>query len=68
MAVLVRGLKDGDHWGNIELAYDGAVEGLQLPVLSGENQEEGEGLLLEGEGKGCQGLKINIILVEYSGF
>jgi len=43
------------------LAHDGAVEGLQLPVLSGENQQEGEGLSLESEGKGCRGLKINII-------
>mmetsp|Transcript_17455 Transcript_17455/g.37696 ORF Transcript_17455/g.37696 Transcript_17455/m.37696 type:complete len:801 (+) Transcript_17455:169-2571(+) len=61
MGVLVKGLKDED-WGNIELSHDGAVEGLQLPVLNSENQEEGEDLLLEYGGKFCHGLKINVVV------
>ncbi|KAL7540330.1 hypothetical protein ACHAXR_010036 [Thalassiosira sp. AJA248-18] len=61
MAVLVRGLKDG-HWGNIELAHDGAAEGLALPELSSENKDEGEDLLQEGERRFCRGVKFNIII------
>jgi len=66
MAVLTTGLKEED-WGSIELAHDGAVEGLQLPVLTSDNQVDGEDMdgedmLLDGEGKCFQGLKINVIV------
>eukprot|EP00571_Detonula_confervacea_P002632 CAMPEP_0172322444 /NCGR_PEP_ID=MMETSP1058-20130122/45890_1 /TAXON_ID=83371 /ORGANISM="Detonula confervacea, Strain CCMP 353" /LENGTH=1112 /DNA_ID=CAMNT_0013038183 /DNA_START=268 /DNA_END=3606 /DNA_ORIENTATION=+ len=61
MGVLVRGLKDGD-WGNIELAHDGAVEGLTLPVLSSANQDEGEDILSESKGTFFQGLKFNVVI------
>ena len=64
MGVLVRGLREDDHqWGKLDLAHDGAVEGLALPEMMHENQEsEGEDLLAEGERRCCRGLKINVIV------
>ena len=63
--VLVSGLKD-DEWGRIELAHDGATEGLTLPVLSNECQHGKEGDESLGEGGRrlyCfRGMKVNIIL------
>mmetsp|Transcript_12096 Transcript_12096/g.23038 ORF Transcript_12096/g.23038 Transcript_12096/m.23038 type:complete len:1195 (+) Transcript_12096:267-3851(+) len=61
MDVLTRGLEKED-WGSIELAHDGAVEGLQLPVLTSDNQMDGEDMLMDGEEKCFQGLKINVIV------
>jgi len=61
MDVLTRGSKEED-WGSIELAHDGAVEGLQLPVLTNDNQVDGEDMLLDAEGKCFGGLKINVIV------
>lgn len=63
--VLLSGLKD-DEWGRIELAHDGATEGLTLPVLSNECQHgnEGDDSLDDGGRRlYCfRGLKVNIIL------
>mmetsp|Transcript_18364 Transcript_18364/g.31061 ORF Transcript_18364/g.31061 Transcript_18364/m.31061 type:complete len:1128 (+) Transcript_18364:369-3752(+) len=62
---LVSGLKD-DAWGRIELAHDGATEGLTLPVLSNERRDDNEGNDFLDEGGRrlyCfRGLKVNILL------
>lgn len=60
MSVLVRGLTDG-NWGTIELAHDGAVEGLVLPELSIENQDKGQDMSEGGRGL-CRGMKLNVII------
>jgi len=64
-SALVNGLKH-DEWGRIELAHDGATEGLTLPVLSNERLDENEGddsLDDGGNRLYCfRGLKVNIIL------
>ena len=63
MNVLVRGL-DGGEWGNIELAHDGAVEGLVLPVLSG-NEEDGttsDDSFDDGDHRWFHGLKFNVAI------
>lgn len=61
---LVSGLK-GEEWGRIELAHDGATEGLTLPVLSTERLDDNEGdNSLEERGRRLycfRGLKVNII-------
>ena len=70
MNVLVQGLaNDNDEWGSIELAHDGDAEGLILPALSNNNDEqqdnEGDNDLLLNKGerrKYCRGLKINVII------
>lgn len=64
MGVLDRVLKD-DDWGTIELAHDGAAEGLTLPVLANEGgiqEDEGSDLLNEGDRKWSRGLKFNVII------
>jgi copper chaperone CopZ len=61
---LVSGLK-GEEWGRIELAHDGATEGLTLPVLSNEHREDNDGDESLEDGRRrlyCfRGLKVNII-------
>ena len=61
---LVSGLKGGE-WGRIELAHDGATEGLTLPALSNECLEDNEGGETVDDGGRRQycfpALKINII-------
>ncbi len=63
-SALVSGLK-GEEWGRIELAHDGATEGLTLPVLSNEHRDgdEGDDSLEEGGRRlYCfSGLKVNIM-------
>ncbi len=60
-SVLVKGLK-GEEWGAIELAHDGAVENLALPMLTAEDKfDEGDTADDESE-SWLHGLKITVVL------
>jgi len=62
--VLVRGLgtDDSNDWGTIELAHDGAVEGLTLPVMNNDADQQNNPDESMQEEKGCHGLKLNVVL------
>jgi len=57
MAILVQGLNNE----TVELAHDGGVEGLALPILH-NNEIEDNGARMDNERKWCRGLKFNVII------
>jgi len=59
MAILIQGLNNE----TVELAHDGGVEGLILPILhNNEIDEDIDGMMDNSERKWCRGLKFNVII------
>ena len=59
MAILVQGLNNE----TVELAHDGGVEGLTLPILhNNEIEDNDDGMMNNNERKWCRGLKFNVII------
>jgi len=59
MNILVQGLNNE----TVELAHDGGVEGLTLPILNNtETDEDNDGMMDNNERKWCRGLKFNVII------
>jgi len=60
-SVLVKGLQ-GEEWGTIELAHDGAVENLALPMLTTEDDGDEVDATDDKSGSWLHGLKITVVL------